>query len=581
MKKLLLSLMLFLPMMAVAQNANIKLLEQEANAKRLGSFKDGASFYVSKDKSAKPLLAPNGMPVSPNDGYQRAQYNEKSHYLATVRINEDTMWLSYKDEKIDQVFKIERYVYNASSKDLFLEGEQVYLKNNIPYCSEIISNGRLRRAVWYNAHGQKERIYMFLSDKDITELQFYPSGKMSVRKDHFGTPEATLTAYDEEGHVAEWIDAKMDDKQEDFDTYFNKNFRINYLFVREVFKLYITVDSIGNYYASVFDSNGAFLTRMDCKGAPLGVPATINGHPVQSTFFCSVQYNPMEYVSLGDTLPIQCMRSQLATYHGINWLRSDIYFFVPADTCSLQGTLTENGDTTILLCFDKQSGNKVARQCYVENEFGKKIKEGWFSYYVNNKKSYEELFVNDTVQKTIHYYENEVPKMTFVREKNRKGAAWDSLYFYYPNGALKMLFIPDEKDDMITYYDKQGNPTENVVLPTYPGNVKALNKYLRKNVKMVDSKLWNIQRWNSLSCWLDVFVEVDENGKLLNVGNGAASCNQNYSGVPLTRMDINLLYDMLKDCILKDPTLWEPGSIQGEPTSLLTKVRVKYSYSRK
>ena len=97
---------------------------------------------------------------------------------------------------------------------------------------------------------------------------------------------------------------------------------------------------------------------------------------------------------------------------------------------------------------------------------------------------------------------------------------------------------------------------------------------------MIDSKLWQKQGWTSLSCWVDFYVEIDENGKLLNVGKGAASCNQTYKWTPLSSMDIDLLYGMLKDCVANNPTLWEPGSIQCEHASLFTKVRVKYTYGR-
>ena len=529
------------------------------------------------------MMAPNGVPVSPNVGYLRAKFYEKSRIAASIRMQEDTMWVTYTNEANDQVLKIERYVYFAAYEDVNLDGEQVYLRNGIPYCSEIIANGLLKRTIWYDEKGQKERIYMFKNSKDITELQFYPSGKVSLRTDHFGTPQAVQAAYNEDGSDGEWTSAALIGEPEEFDAYFNRTFRYNMLYTNEVFKLYVTVDSLGAFSAWVFGENGAFLTRLDGPNAPLWTPATINGRPVQSSVYRFVTYNPMEYISSSDTLPMHSMQSQYVTYNGIRWIDSKIYSFVTADTCSQMGTLVEKGDTTILFCFDKLSGDKIARQCYVENDFGKKIKEGRFTYYKHNKKFYEEWYVNDTVNQVVHYYENEVPQMRMIRLKNRKGAAWDTIRCYYPNGSLKMLSVPAEKDkedDFVAYYDKQGNPTTEVVMPSYPGKEKALNKYLRKNVRIVGSKLWEKKNWNALECWADFFVEVDEKGNVLHVGKGASSCTQNYKGTPLSRMEIEQLYDLLKECLESNPTLWEPGSIQGEPTSMYTKIHVKYSYSR-
>lgn len=557
--------------------------EVKKDARKMGSFTDGEVFPVKREKDSKPILAPNGMIISPNLGFINAHVYEHSKYKAEIHMREDTMFVLYQDEEKKSFIKRERYLYNAAENSLALEGEQVYLQNFIPYCSEIIVGGYLKRVIWYDAEGKKERIYLFKNNKDITEMQFYPSGKVSIRNEHFGTPQEVRSVYNEDGSDGELVEAMLLDEPEKFDACFNKTFRYNRLFTHEVFALHVTVDTTGKCSASVFDNDGTYLTRMDFKDEPLWSPATINGHPVQSSVFRYVTYNPMEYMSSSDTLPMNNMQSSYTTYNGIRWIDTHLYSFVSTDTCSFVGTVEEHGDTTVLCCFDKKSRELIARQSYMENDFGKKIKEGWFTYYTNSKKTYAELFVNDTVSRTIHYDANEVPKMEMVRLKNRKGAAWDTVWHYYPDGRLKMMSIPvkkEDKDDICIYYDKQGNPTTEFVQPLYPGKEKALNKYLRKNVRITDSKLWQKKSWTSLECWADFFVEVDANGKVLQVGKGASSCTQNYRGAPLDRREIELLYDLLKECIENNPTIWQPGTIQNESTSMFTKVHVKYSYSR-
>lgn len=571
------------PVSQKAQTTKPEVKQETQEKRKMGSFTEGEVFPVKREKDSKPILAPNGMIISPNLGFINAHFYEHSTITAEIHMREDTMFVLYQNEEKRSFIKRERYLYNAAENSLALEGEQVYLQNFIPYCSEIIVGGFLKRVIWYDAEGKKERIYLFKNNKDITEMQFYPSGKVSIRNEHFGTPQEVRSVYNEDGSDGELVEAILLDEPEKFDAYFNKKFRFNRLYTHEVFALHITVDTVGTCSAFVFENNGNYLTRFDFKDEPLWSPATINGHPVQSSVFRYVTYNPMEYLSSSDTLPMHNMQSVVTTYNGIRWINSLFYSFVSADTCSQQGTVEEHGDTTVLCCFDKKSGDRVARQCYVENDYGKKIKEGWFTYYKNNKKNYAELFVNDTVNRTIHYDENEMPKLEMVRLKNRKGVAWDTLRYYYPDGRLKKMSIPaedDDKDDISIYYDKQGNPTTEFVLPMYPGKEKALNKYLRKNVRITDSELWQKKSWNSLDCWADFYIEVDANGKLLSVGKGASSCTQNYQGTPLSRTDIELLYDLLKECIENNPTLWEPGTIQNESTSMFTKVRVKYSYSR-
>ena len=554
--------------------------EVKKDARKMGSFTDGDSFYVKRENTSKPILAPNGAIISPNIGFSNVFKGVKTNNKASIRMHEDTMIVTYEDVANSQVIKIEHYLYHAESNALTIEGEQLYMQNGVPYCSEIICNGQLKRVIWYDANGQKERIYIFKKGQSITEMQFYPSGKVSVQTDHFGTPNAVQKALHEDGSLGELNAPSLQGGIEELDAYFNRKFRFNKLYSKEDFRLSVSVDSVGKCSILVFEDDGTFLTRMDAKDALPWSAAKIDGKPIAFSFERRVTYNPKRYLQSGDTLPMFNMQSVFTTYHGVRWIDTRIYSFVSADTCSLCGTVTKNGDTLLVNCFDKKSGGKVALQKYIKNGEGKEIREGWFTYYKNNKKSYEELFVNDTICRAIHYGENEIPHLQRVTTKGGKAVSTDTMYYYYPDGGLKKKLFVSKNKDVETYYDKQGNPTKAVVLPVYPGKAKALSKYIRENIQ-IKPDFGKNSGVNWVDCEADFYVEVDENGKMLRVGKGASRSEQNYKGAPLLRTDIDYLFKQMEECIAQNPTLWKPGSIQGEPTSLFAVVHVKYTYTKK
>lgn len=554
--------------------------EVKQGNRKMGSFTDGDSFYVKREKNSKPILAPNGAIISPNIGFSNVFKGVKTNNKASIRMHEDTMIVTYEDVVTSQVIKIEHYLYHAESNALTIEGEQLYLQNNTPYCSEIIVGGYLKRVIWYDAEGKKERIYLFKNNKDITEMQFYPSGKVSVQTDHFGTPNAVQKALHEDGSLGELSAPSLAGGIEELDAYFNRKFRCNRLYSKEDFRLSVSVDSVGKCSILVFEDDGTFLTRMDAKDALSWSSAKIDGKPIAFSFERRVTYNPKRYLQSGDTLPMYNMQSSYTTSHGVHWIDTRIYSFVSADSCSLCGTVTKNGDTLLVNCFDKKSGGKIALQKYIKNGEGKEIREGWFTYYKNNKKSYEELFVNDSVCRAIHYGENGNPQMQVVKVNANKSAVSDTMYYYYPEGGLKKkLFVSKKNKDVETYYDKQGNSTKAVVLPVYPGKAKALSKYIRENIQ-IKPDLGKHSDVNWVDCEADFYVEVDENGKMLRVGKGASRVVQNFKNIPLSRTDTDYLFKQMEECIAQNPTLWKPGSIQGDPTSLFAVVHVKYTYTK-
>lgn len=535
------------------------------------AWQDGDTIYVSRDKN-KMIVADSEELASLNMGFSISKNGKIKGY---VHILNDTMIVDYIED--GNLIKKESYRLDKNG-NITLTGPQLYYLGNKLICEDLIRNGILVSSTWYDDKGNKDRRYIYSQNGVSLQTQLYPSGAKKSQRDIFNNKEAVF--YDTSGNEASYVEPLPIGGFESFEGFFNKKFHINKLYIRKNLTACITVDSSGNCSALIYDSEDNVIAPLKCEGAPKWQPATINGQPVQSTIFRSVEFNPIEYATSNDTFPVRNMRSYTITYKGLAWINTRIYNVVSADTCSYYGVYSTSGDTTILTCWDKVSGEKICRQSYVENDYGKLIKAGWFTYYTNNKKEYSELFVYDTVVQTIHYYENESPKMIFKRTPSV--TYWERYENYYPSGEIKTLSLrKDEKEaETITYFDKQGNETKDVELPDYPGGEKALSKYVRKNTPMRGSKFWNYFRWTAVECWIDFYVEIDENGKLIYVGKGASSCSQTYKGIKLERWQIEELYNLLQKCVLDNPTPWKPGKINNVPTSLSTVIRVKYSYER-
>lgn len=535
-------------------------------------WRTGDSILVKREDS-NMLLTPDNEIASLNVGYYMANDGK---IRGRITVIDDAMTVDYYEG--DSHTKKETYKVKKNG-EILLEGNQYYYLNDRLLCIDLIRKGVLLGSTWFDADGNKDRSFVYSQAGVAVQTQYYPSGEKMCVKDYM---RETVTSFDQSGNEATFEPCSLSEDFNRFTVFFNQAFRCNKFYTHEPFFACVTIGSDGRCSAWVYNMTSNQIIPLNCAQAPQWQPAKINGQPVSSTVFRTVEYNPMEYATCHDTLPMNIMKSEYTTYSGRKWINTPRYFVVPVDACSSHGTICKSGDTTILTCYNKVTGERICMQRSLKNHAGKRILQGWSTYYANGKKSYEELAVNDTVVRTIHYSEEETPQMAFVLGPTNI-AAWDTMWAYYPTGELKSLSVLQDKTDkqITTYFDKQGQPTTDVVLPTYSGSVKALNKYLKQNVPIRQSKLYTNKSWTSLDCWADIYVDIDETGKIVHAGKGASSCKQSFKTFALSRWDIDELYDLILDCIRQDPTPWTPGTINGEPAILSTMIRVKYACTNK
>ena len=432
---------------------------------------------------------------------------------------------------------------------------------------------------WFDKNGEKDRVFIYSNNKPAIQYQYYSSRKKKVKIDYLNNSQKVF--YNQSGvETTSFQDASPLIGMEDFLAFFNRKFRANRLYSKENLLTSITVDSLGNCSMWIFDVDANRLYPFEAEGMPQWKPATINNQPIRSTFYRSLEYSPMDYCSTQDTFPIFFEQSSYSTYNGIRWKDSKIYTITPADSCSNYGVITIKNDSIILTGYNKNNGNKICRQSYIENDYGKKIKEGWFIYYTNNKITYQELYKNDSVTQTVHFYADEKPKTIF--EASTGSFQWDKMTEYYEDGGVKWINIPISKDSTQTqYFDKQGQSTTNVQLPTYPKGTKGINKYVRANLQLRKTKFWDNKNWTYIKGWEDYYVEIDADGKLICIGRGGGSCSYNCKNhTKLQSWDFNNLYDAIQECLRSNPTIWNPGTINGEPTSMRTKITIHFEYER-
>ncbi len=561
--------------------------EQNQTIKKMGKFKDGESFYVVYERNSKSICAPNGIIVSPNEGYVRAKKMESTNYMATITMQDDTMFVYYEDIKSNQVFKIERYLYDSTNDALSLDGEQVYMNNNVKYCGEIIANGKLKRTIWYNTQGQKERVYMYKAGTDISEIQLYPSGKTKIRTEHFGTPEAVQKVYDEDGNEAVLTEASCFSEMEQIvakmligdKIYRNDDYHVavtTSLDGKNVRMLLSKKNGINHNIWMPFNSNITPLDR-----AMTFAPATIGDKPVSYTFYMDFHYRPFEILlpTSDDSIMMKVFYTggEKSIYSGIEC--NNHYFAIADDNAETQVVFKNQGGMTITNTYQSpkfinavihRDGDTLlwnydydpfTKQSMVVNENGDAVLEGWQRYYKDGVLDYAVLFHADTMALIRKYYPGGGSTHYEVDMSNKE------IRGYYPTGELKMREIEDKKKDKnFTYYTKQGKEAE-AVMPAYPGGAKALKNYLKKDQ---DIKTFFKDHPNSfLSGWMNIFIEVDETGHLVDAQRGALETTYNIS-----RDEAQEIYNMIVECLRNNPTLYTPGTIDGEPQNMRTVIRL-------
>jgi hypothetical protein len=133
----------------------------------------------------------------------------------------------------------------------------------------------------------------------------------------------------------------------------------------------------------------------------------------------------------------------------------------------------------------------------------------------------------------------------------------------------------------ITYYTPDGRKAANYTLPAYSKDAKALEKYLQKNLQphKTDFGKYN---WKDIRGFLELHVEIDEAGNVLNMAIGSHSMGHSTKSPQrrdMTRMEQQEFYDLVIDCLKRNSTRWIPGTIEGVPTTLRTHYTINFQFT--
>ena len=262
---------------------------QEASVRKMAGFRDGETFFVMSEEESKAVRVSNGIIVSPNMGFVKVMYGENSEYMGAIHMSGDTMFVSFSDIKSRQLFKKEKYLYDSVQNSLSLNGEQMYYYKGAPYCGEVIVGGHLRRTIWYNAQGLKERIYTYKGGSNVTEIQLYPSGKTKIRSDHFGSPDAVQKVYDESGNEAVLTEPVFSSEAEQqLEQTINMWLMNNNRKQSEGYHMAVTTFPDGQkVHVLLMDKSSSLWIPMDCEITY--TPAQIGGVPVSYVYYRDLQ----------------------------------------------------------------------------------------------------------------------------------------------------------------------------------------------------------------------------------------------------------------------------------------------------
>lgn len=546
---------------------------QAPQKKKMDEFTDGDSFRVLPAADSRPVLAQNGAMICPNQGYVNdMDYTQVCKLFAEIRMSEDTMFVTYYHFQESVLIKKERYLFNPATQNISLEGEQVYYQDRRVACIEYISKGRLRRVAWYDRNGKVERMYLCIGNNDFTELQFYPSGKTKVRTEHFGTPNAVQVAYDEAGNEVQLTPPQILPEDEHvlagcIISELNKTQK----YQDEDFHLSITLqpaDSSAD--VSIYNAKSDSWKQINCR---LNYsPALIDGTMVAYTLHKPFQYRPFRFLLPTPDDSIVMNVSEVTTksrYIGTEWMKSRKYKLEGGVTAS--AIIHRNEDTLYLKCISQKDPSEITVQKTLFNLHGWFLPQGWAYQYKDGQLVYAELHQGDSIALTRKFYPDGSVRSQVVPQ-NKVSYVYKEKRDFYPTGELMLLETIDANDKShATYYSKDGTPTKAVVLPTCPGGAKALVKYLNKNI-VVSTFEHGISTSFSLDGWMDVYVEVDEHGRIIDVQPGASKLTTSINIGPWNFESVK--EDMIK-CLRSYPEPFTPGTIDGEPQTLRTRICLK------
>lgn len=549
-------------------------------------LEDGDTVRMSiSSANNKPIYGFHHELISPNFSYKRRELGETSTAYGIVNVKGDTMTITYYDDETGQKRKQEHYYakdYIERGADLFLTGTQSYYLDGKLLCEDYLSNGKLKATTWYDKNGLMERRYVFLPENNVMQMQFYPSGAVKM-KETYDNSQCHRDVYTENGEIAEWAGPAFPGGFTMFEKYFNRHYRSTMLTVDEAFRATAFIDSTG--YCRILLKNGGKrdMEMWEDAMCPHWIPATINGKATSSVISFVLTYQPMLYVQEGDTVNITRRAHMLKKFHGIKWRDHQTWYIASADTCLNYAICHFSGDTLELEGHRKSDNSLFMQQQLLHDQDYGFVNVGFAHRYKNGKLLYSEFYNHYTVDKIVWYHDNQQPHYVITPSDK---AFFEALIEYYPTGEVKAREIYDKvKEDVdVQYYSKSGETTT-VVEPSYPKGMKALGKYLNLALSQLDLRSWVRKSFVSspgvtVMGEVNVYYVIDKNGKVLTLDLGHLSVDYRYAGEKTpgfgnTRPGIK---DFIKKCLRDNPTMWTPGTIDGKPETMCTKVTIKFSF---
>lgn len=558
-----------------------------------------------------------------------------------VSLKDDKLRISYYNRKTQQLVKIESYDagdYLLGGNKLIMDGRQSYYADGRLFCEELYNQNELKSVEWFAADGENTRTYLFQNNRLIQQLQFYPSHKIKYQEVYLADHSIRRQAFTEKGMTAEFQEPSFPGGYENFERYFNKYFRpsCDLPYGESTVCLYVAEN--GRCEVTLWDKKSVQVFADD--RIPLWKPATIDGEPVSYTFVGKLVYAPFLGVENGDTVRITPSLKRGNQWNGI--IARDCMLWIPTadDTCSHYAVCQRDEKTLTMNCYD-QNNRLCASQSfmYAPNDSilntdytGKyaiwhpteyhvqKITNGYnllsYSLYNNDIPVYYEHltdnvwdtvywyypdgqikyafspkdernndFMTDYRTNVMHFYNKGETSVTFSRDgvikyKFTEDKGIDQqLTEFYPTGEIKVIEAPSKnhkKRTKITYYNKRGEIVK-PTFPVFPDGAKAIQKYVQENINLNDKRLEKLL-WDQVSGTVEVNVEVDENGHAVYTGIGSQTVEWYRKEGHLNKGDIAPL---ILECLQNNDQPWIPGTIDGEPQTLRTSIKIKFLFSNK
>lgn len=290
------------------------------------------------------------------------------------------------------------------------------------------------------------------------------------------------------------------------------------------------------------------------------------------------------------------------SYKGFKWHDCQLRMTSSMDTCTSYAIYRRQGDTIRMDCYTAEH-QLFQQQTFVyapddtasfknTAKYPKSFKQGVYEltggYRVSSFRAYKEGKLNQyehwtdgTLEKTIWYYPNGQIRYEVIHKEDNDDLlhSYEKLTEFYPTGELKATEQYKEKNSngavsyTVTYYDRQGNRVK-PKMPKCPGGAGRLKKFVSQNLKIKETSFYK-KAWTQIGGNVEIFVEVEERGNPHYMGKGKSTIS--WQGT-MPEFLANQIIPLILECLQKDTELWVPGTINGEPATLRTVIRVPFSF---